>query len=181
MSSPALEYLPHYTFDDYSLWQGDWELIHGIAYAMAPAPIVKHQRISIKIARLLEEQLDGCEKCEALLPVDWKIAEDTIVQPDNLVVCYEAKGSYITKAPSLIFEILSKSTAQKDLHLKYSLYEKEGVSFYVIVDPEEQVAKVYELFDNGKYKKVIDATDELVNFNFDKCEIEFDFSKIWRK
>lgn len=28
-------YLPHYRYDDYLLWEGEWELIDGIAYAMA--------------------------------------------------------------------------------------------------------------------------------------------------
>ena len=63
------------------------------------------------------------------------------LQPDNLVVCYEPKGSYITKAPSLIFEILSKSSAQKDQKTKYQIYEREGVSYYIIVDPVDRVAK----------------------------------------
>jgi len=29
----------HYTYDDYALWQGDWELFEGIAVAMTPAPM----------------------------------------------------------------------------------------------------------------------------------------------
>lgn len=114
------------------------------------------------------------------MPVDWKVTEDTVMQPDNLVVCYKATGKYISKAPSVIFEILSKSTTQKDTHLKYELYEKEGVLFYIIVDPEDEVAKVNGL-GNGKDKdkKSIDATDELVDFDLGKCGIAFYFSKIW--
>jgi hypothetical protein len=27
--------------------------------------------------------LEGCTQCRVVLPVDWKIAEDTVVQPDN--------------------------------------------------------------------------------------------------
>lgn len=179
MSSLTPEYLPHYTYDDYTQWEGVWELIQGIAYAMTPAPIIKHQRISNNIAWLLNDQLKECEKCMALLPVDWKISEDTVVQPDNLVVCYEAMGRFITKAPSLIFEILSKSTAQKDLHLKYELYEKEGVEYYVIIDPEDEVAKVYEL-KGGRYVKMLDATDEAVSFDLKKCNFTFDFARIWK-
>jgi len=38
--------LPHYTYDDYSQWEGRWELIDGIAYAMTPAPWFSHQRVS---------------------------------------------------------------------------------------------------------------------------------------
>jgi len=118
------EDLPQYTYEDYKLWEGDWELIYGVPYAMSPAPMIKHQKISNNIARYLSEALEECKTCQALLPVDWKIDNHTVVEPDNLVICHEPQNeAYITKAPKVIFEILSKSTAHKDKNLKYSLYE----------------------------------------------------------
>ncbi|MBE0492292.1 MAG: Uma2 family endonuclease [Sulfurospirillum sp.] len=177
----ALDYLPHYTYEDYVQWEGKWEVIHGIAYAMSPAPMIKHQNISGKIAAELNSIFEKCKKCTALLPVDWKIKEDTIVQPDNLVICDKpASKTYISKAPKIIFEILSKSTAKKDLHVKYDIYEREGVNYYIIVDPDEELANVYKL-NNGRYMKVCDATDEKVEFELKECDatLEFDFSKIW--
>ena len=42
----ALDYTEHYTLDDYRLWEGDWELIDGSAYAMSPSPMVTHQSVS---------------------------------------------------------------------------------------------------------------------------------------
>jgi Uma2 family endonuclease len=173
------EYFPNYTYDDYLLWEGKWELIYGIPYAMAPAPMIKHQTISNKIARYLDEALETCKTCQVLLPIDWKIDDSTIVQPDNLVICHEPQfDAYIKKAPKVIFEILSKSTATKDIHLKYELYEKEGVDYYVIVDPEESIAKVYKLY-NGQYIKVCDAYKESIIFELPECKFAFDFSKIW--
>ncbi len=177
----ALDYLPHYTYEDYCLWDGDWELINGIPYAMSPAPTIKHQSISNKIARYLDEALEDCKLCQALLPIDWKISEDTVVRPDNLVICDKPTNkAYITKAPKIIFEILSKSTAAKDINLKFHLYEKEGVRYYIIVNPDENMAKVYELC-NGKYIKMCDASQEKVEFELPECgaKIDFDFSKIW--
>ncbi len=81
--------LPHYSYDDYILWEGRWEIISGLPYAMSPAPSIKHQQISSRIAQILEEQLSNCEQCFALLPVDWKITDDTVVQPDNMVICHQ--------------------------------------------------------------------------------------------
>lgn len=180
MGALKLEDLPSYTYDDYVHWEGKWELIYGIAYAMSPMPMIKHQRISNNIAWQLNEIFKDCKKCRALLPVDWKIDEETIVQPDNLVICHEPKiESYLTKAPKIIFEVLSKSTANKDLRLKYDLYEKEGVDYYVIVNPDDNIAKVYKLHD-GKYIKICDAVDDVVEFEIDECKVEFDFSKIWK-
>jgi len=181
MGALRLEDLPHYTYDDYKLWEDKWELIYGVAYAMAPAPMIKHQSISANIAWELKNLFKSCKKCQVLMPIDWHISDDTIVQPDNSVICHKPSNeAYIKKAPKIIFEILSKSTAKKDKELKYNLYEKEGVDYYIIVDPDESIAKVYELKD-GKYIKMCDATDEIVNFNIKECddELNFDFGKIW--
>ena len=174
------EYLPHYTYEEYREWEGDWELIEGVPYAMAPAPMIRHQRISARLARVLDEALDHCERCQSLVAVDWKIAEDTVVQPDNLVICHTPQHTaYLTQAPTLIFEILSPSTRTKDTGLKFSLYEREGVRHYAIVDPEEQIVKIYRLNSEGRYIKVADTHDETIAFALEACEIAIDFSKLW--
>jgi len=179
MSAIKKEYLPNYTYDDYKKWEGNWELIYGVPYAMAPAPMIKHQAISNKIAWQLQNVLQECEVCQALLPIDWKIDESTVVQPDNLVICHTPQEeAYIKKAPKVIFEILSKSTATVDKNLKYELYEKEGVNYYIIVDPKESIAKVYRLND-GRYIKVCDAYEDSVDFDLNECSFTFDFAKIW--
>jgi Uma2 family endonuclease len=181
MGALRLEDLPHYTYEEYCKWEDNWELIYGVAYAVAPAPIIEHQSISNKIAWQLHDVLKECTECQALLPVDWKIAKDTIVQPDNSVICHTPMHeAYITKAPAIIFEILSPSTAKKDKTLKYNLYEEEGVKYYIIVDPSEEMAKVYRLHE-GRYIKLLDASDEVVEFNLEACSqsLTFDFQKIW--
>ena len=180
MAAVKAEYLPHYTYEDYAQWEGDWELIYGVPYAMAPAPMIKHQKISSKIAYILESQLNICDTCSALVAADWKISDDTVVCPDNLVICHEeSHPAYLTKAPGLIFEILSKSTALIDQELKFDIYEREGVAYYVIVDPQIDVAKIYRLNKEGRYIKVADVTDETIPLSLKECTISFDFSKIW--
>ena len=171
----------YYTYDDYKHWEDNWELIYGYPYMMAPAPMIKHQKVSNKIAWELQNIFKDCKYCQALLPIDWKISDETIVQPDNSVICHNPTNeAYITQAPIVIFEILSKSTAKKDTTIKFNLYETEGVKYYIIVDPNDMFAKVYEL-KNGKYIKICDTTDDIVSFDIDKCDNikKFDFSKIW--
>jgi len=175
----AQKYTEYYTVEDYQHWQDDWELIYGSPYAMAPSPLVTHQSINMKIARQLDEKLDNCPKCQALFEIDWEVANDTVVKPDTLVICYEPDEK-ITKKPEIIFEIASKSTIKRDETIKYELYQQEGVEFYVIVYPKKQVAKVYKLHE-GRYIKAGDFSDESYDFELDNCTIEFDFSKIWRK
>ena len=174
----SLAYVEHYTVDDYNLWEGDWELIDGMPYAMAPSPMVTHQSINGKIFAQLSEELENCEECQALFEIDWKVAHDTVVRPDTLVICYEPDEK-LTKKPEIIFEVASPSTVTKDEKVKFEIYEREGVKYYILVYPETKVAKAYQLKD-GRYIKMGDFSDEKATFLLPKCEIEFDFSKIWR-
>lgn len=181
MSVLKQEYLPHYSTQDYATWKGAWELIEGVPYAMGPSPTIIHQSISQKIAYQLSNLLTNCKSCKALLAVDWKINEETIVQPDNLVVCEPVKGQYLTKAPKIIFEILSPATAKKDTGIKFDLYQQEGVAYYITVNPDESVAKVYKLSDDGRLIKKLDAGDDKYLFAIKDCQLKFDFSQIWEK
>ncbi|MDQ3193764.1 MAG: Uma2 family endonuclease [Bacteroidota bacterium] len=182
MSEVKYKYLPKYTYDDYKLWEGKWELINGIPYAMSPSPVFKHQKISGKIHYQLEQLLSKCKKCQALLPIDWRIAgkdDDNVLQPDNLVICNEVKGDYLTETPEMIFEILSPSTALKDRHIKYEIYETQRVKYYIIVNIDSKIAEVFEL-KNEKFEKTIDAKDDVIKFELDSdCIIDFNFSEIW--
>ena len=36
------KYHPNYTYDDYKHWEGRWEVIDGVAYAMSPMASPKH-------------------------------------------------------------------------------------------------------------------------------------------
>ena len=90
-----------YTYGDYSCWPDSerWELIHGIAYCMSPAPLRIHQKISIELCRQFSNYLVNkpCEVFDAPFDVRLPKADEsdedieTVVQPDILVVCDESK------------------------------------------------------------------------------------------
>ncbi len=42
----AQKYRPYYTYENYCEWEGRWELIDGIPYAMSPLPVPAHQLLS---------------------------------------------------------------------------------------------------------------------------------------
>jgi len=173
----ALAYLEHYTYEDYKRWEGDWELIDGMPYAMAPFALPNHQLVCSKIVTQLSNLLQNCQNCEAIIESEIIVSNDTILRPDVIVYCDEIKDK-LTKTPPLIFEVTSKSTLKRDEIIKKEIYEREGVKYYVIVYPDEKRAKVYENKE-GKFIKIADE-DEMIRFKFE-CEIEFDFSKIWGK
>ena len=62
--------LPYYTFEDWINWEGKWELIEGIPYAMSPAPLPKHQFIALNLASEFRIALRKCKDCKAYLPLD---------------------------------------------------------------------------------------------------------------
>ncbi|MCG8479600.1 MAG: Uma2 family endonuclease [Spirochaetales bacterium] len=73
--------LPHhqtgpFTYADYLTWPDDgrWELIRGVAYDMSAAPGRAHQRVLLRMARVLAERAEatGCEVYVA--PFDVRLA-----------------------------------------------------------------------------------------------------------
>jgi len=173
----ALKYLPRYTVKDYEKWEGDWELIEGVPYALA-SPTFEHQRTVLKIARFLDEQLEyKYPQCAVGIDTDYVINEHTVVRPDVFIVCGKVEGK-ILKTPRVIFEVVSENTSEKDERLKFELYEREGVEYYVIVFPSLKKAKAYRLFD-GRYRKIKDVVREALEIKMRECDIVLDFSKIW--
>ena len=153
--------LPQYkrnTYADYSAWDGDerWELINGVPYAMSPGPSEGHQSVLLKLARQLGDYLDG-KPCKVFVaPFDVRLNantyDDTVVQPDILVVCDDSKldGKSCVGAPDLVIEILSPSTALKDKNLKFKKYLEAGVREYWIADPDSKTISAH-ILDNGRY------------------------------
>ena len=180
---PALkyEYIPRYTQKDYEEWEGKWELIVGIPYAMSPAPVIKHQIINTKIARELDEAIENCNNgCIAIIEAEWRINKSTILIPDCSLICYEP-DDYLNKAPSIIFEVVSKSSVLRDEKIKFEIYAKEGVKYYAIVYPDMLVAKLYRLRDDNSYQKVGDFDTESYIFDIKGCKMKFDFNNIFKR
>ena len=123
--SNAIKILPHYTYDDWINWEGQWELIDGIPYAMSPMPVPKHQRVAANILAEFRIELKKCKHCNVYQPLDYKISDEIIVQPDMLIVCGKIEKNFLDFPPALVGEILSPSTALKDGHSKFEIYQQQ--------------------------------------------------------
>jgi Uma2 family endonuclease len=177
----AVKILPHYTYEDYCLWEGRWELIEGIPYAMSPAPDLKHQWIVANIIYELKGALKNsrCKHCKVYDFIDIKIEDDTILQPDCSVVCGTTKKRYLDFPPALAVEILSNSTVLKDRHTKFALYQNFGIKYYLIVDPEKESVEIYYL-ENSKYTLQESSTGTPFTFLVsDDCRIDVDTKHFW--
>lgn len=167
-----------FTYKDYLTWNDNerWELINGVAYNMAPAPSVNHQRISRQLLLQLGFFLSD-KPCEVFsAPLDVRLPEpnekdeDTknVVQPDIVVICDSSKldEKGCKGAPDLIIEIVSPASASIDNIKKMELYEKNGVKEYWIVHPIYKIITIYKITKNGLYGKPEIYSEE------DKIEVE---------
>lgn len=176
-----------FSYKDYLSWDADnerWELIHGVAYDMSPAPTRKHQDIFRNIFKELAIYLDDKDCSVYAAPFDVRLPTgfqtddeiETVVQPDISIFCDEDKldDRGAIGAPDLIVEILSPSTAAKDLKEKFFLYESAGVKEYWIVDPANETLTVYILGKDKKYPRgVVYAGEDKVKVGiFEDLEIE---------
>ncbi len=170
--------IEYYTYEDYKNWEGEWELIRGAPLAMTPSPIRSYQNLVAMFAYELNKNFLKCENCEVLVE-DWIVEEDTVLRPDVSVV-YNETNDFIAKAPEIIVEVVSKTTAKRDEKTKFEIYEKEMVKYYILAYPDFLKAKVFKNI-NGKLQKIADFTNEKLKITDTSCEGEIDFDIIFKK
>jgi Uma2 family endonuclease len=161
VEEPSPDYT--YTYADYLKWQFEerLELFKGKIFKLA-APNTKHQAVAGDLYIKLRTRLDN-QQCQVFiapfdvrLPVKNKKKDNeitTVVQADLCIVCDETKIDErgCCGAPDLVIEILSPGNSQKEVRLKFELYEEAGVKEYWIVNPVEENFVVHVSKD-GKFK-----------------------------
>jgi Uma2 family endonuclease len=154
--------IEYHTYADYCSWPDDvrYELIDGVAYAMGPAPVRRHQGILLELARQVANILEGSPCRPYIAPFDVRLPKtdeiddevNTVVQPDLVVICDRAKldDKGCRGAPDWVVEVLSPSTAGHDQILKRALYQRVGVREYWLVHPGDRLVTIYTL-NAGSY------------------------------
>ncbi|MCL2192968.1 MAG: Uma2 family endonuclease [Treponema sp.] len=172
---PKAEQNRRFTYADYKTWElkeGErHELIRGEAFAMA-SPNRRHQTISREMCGQLYNYLNGktCQMFAA--PFDVRLFydeeegedDDTVVQPDIMVVCDEGKigDEGIRGAPDLVIEILSPSNTVFEMSEKRALYEDAGVREYWVVNPKDNEVTVHCLRNGGFFdRKTYESADTI--------------------
>lgn len=156
MNLPRRE-VPRHTYAEYLTWPQDqrYELIDGVTYAMAAAPVRRHQRLVFEVARQIGDALDG-GTCEVnVAPFDVRLPDGdeadeavvTVVQPDITVVCdpFKLDERGCRGAPDWIIEVLSPTSAGQDQVRKLALYERHGIREYWLAHPGDRIVTVYRL------------------------------------
>ncbi len=138
-----------------------YELVDG-ALVVTPSPSLRHQLVSGRLHSLLDRH------CPAGLlvlaaPTDVRLADDTVLQPDLLVVPRDTFDRETQSLPGVLLavEILSPSTRHVDLSLKRARYERADCPAYWVVDPDALELTAWQLHD-GAYVEVAHVlTDEV--------------------
>jgi len=105
-----------------------YELVRG-TLLVTPSPRPRHQRISRRLTRLLEDYFTGIGRGEIFVaPTDVILTDEDVFVPDLLVV---GDPSHVTERaiespPLLVVEILSPSTRKQDRGIKAERYAELG-------------------------------------------------------
>ena len=135
----------HYTYADLLEWDDSVraEIINGVLYMMSP-PLTIHQRILMRLSQRFANFLEA-KTCEVFpAPFDVRLfpkedkSDDTVVEPDIIVVCDPSKIDErgCNGPPDLIIEIVSPSNSRRDRLLKFNLYLEAKVREYWVVHPD---------------------------------------------
>jgi Uma2 family endonuclease len=182
-----------YTYADYLSWDTDkrYEIINGRAYMMS-SPSVSHQAISRELSGQFWNFLRA-KSCQVFAaPLDVRLfpkddsSDDTIVQPDLLIVCDAAKladGKSCRGAPDMVVETLSSSNTPNSLLLKFNQYLAAGVREYWIVVPETKTVQVHILEEgNGEaaahYISTVHSNVEALDVTI-LPGLRINFSPVW--
>ncbi|GHU88506.1 hypothetical protein FACS189476_05730 [Spirochaetia bacterium] len=190
MSDPLIseEEKTHYTYADYLAWETDkrYELMDGVAYMMA-SPSVIHQRISRGLTLQFGTFLLG-KTCEVFAaPLDVRLfpqedhTDDTVLQPDLLVVCDRtklSKGS-CDGAPDLVIEIVSPSNTVQEIVKKFNYYLDAGVREYWVVNPDDKTVQVHVLKE-GHFVSTIYKNDNTIPVSI-LPGLGIDLKSIWEE
>ena len=146
------------TYEDYRNTPEDtrYELIDG-ELILAAAPRTTHQglqwRLGWRMGQLVDENGLGAM---FFAPTDVVLSDTDVVQPDLIFISKERTHiiaeEAVFGAPDLIIEILSPSTAARDMGYKRDLYELHGVKEYWMADVDLTLIRVLRLNAAGFFE-----------------------------
>ena len=157
-----------------------YELVRG-ALLVTPSPRPRHQRVSKRLARLLEDYFEPPALGEVFTaPTDVILTNEDVFVPDLLVV---GDPSHVTERaieapPLLLVEILSPSTKKQDRGIKAERYAELGVPHYWIVDPENEKVECFRL-EGGGYRLIAEAAGATTLAHPDWEGLVLDLAALW--
>lgn len=162
------------------------EYVDGQVFAMTGGSAA-HNVIALNIATSLRSKLQGKGCTIYISDMKFRIEElNCFYYPDLMIDCgaFDKKSVY-TKTPSIIFEVLSRSTASTDRREKLVAYRHVlSVTHYVIVHQTSKRLELFRKIDDEWSIQVIGSSESLeleicedtITISMDEiyADIEFD-------
>ena len=155
-----------------------WELSEG-TLIMSPRPHPRHQRVSKRLIRLLDDHLpDGLEavpEIEVTTSVSFPPSvrdPDIVVIPDRMFELSPAR--VLASDVVLVVEIVSPGSRGTDHVMKLHEYAKAGIENYWIVDPDAPAQDRFIAYrlDGMRYQRVAALDGDRIRV-LEPAEIEF--------
>jgi Uma2 family endonuclease len=155
------------TYEDFLAFPDDGvrrEIVDGEAL-VTPAPNIRDQDLVGFVFDALYDHLKEHPGRVFVAPVDVRLSEHDVVEPDVVFVAEERtdiiQEKFLLGSPSLLIEVLSDP--RTDRVRKRALYARADVAEYWIVDPDADRVEVYRL-GRGRYGKpdLFDPGDTLM-------------------
>jgi Uma2 family endonuclease len=117
-----------------------WELSEG-TLIISPRPHPRHQRISIRLIRLLQDHLpDGFDAVPGIEVTTSASFPPSVRDPDIVVVRDHVFEQRLARVPAadvvLVVEVVSPGSRGTDHVMKLHEYAKAGIENYWIIDPD---------------------------------------------
>jgi Uma2 family endonuclease len=157
------------------------ELFDGVL-VVSPSPAPVHQRVVLRLARQLEDHVQGNRLGEVFVaPLDVILGPHDVLEPDLLVVSDPrlATDRAIEGPPAIVIEVLSPSAVSRDRVAKAHRYAAGGVPHFWIVDIEGRRVECLRL-EGGAYRLVIEAEGDATLTHPEWPGLAVDLSALWR-
>ena len=158
------------------------ELVHGIPYAMAGGTF-NHTTVCSNLVRHTMNRLSGkpCRARSSEQKIKIEKSGNTFY-PDAVIFCppsrFEGKGDQILLTATVIFEVLSPSTAEYDRADKFKDYRRiETLTDYVLIEAERIYVEHFHRTSEGWLWRVYSCREE--NLSFPDLEIELPLAEIY--
>ena len=139
---------------DDKIFYKSYEIIGG-EKIMSPAANIKHGSIVVGLITTIGVYVRN-NRLGYVFPdsMDLHLPDGSLLKPDFMFISKDS-GTITQKnifgtvygVPDMVAEVLSKSTWRNDVTIKKSIYEKNGVKEYWIIDPWKNSISVYLLRD----------------------------------
>lgn len=157
------------------------ELLAGQLVWDRPADVA-HQRCTCKLQRMLEGYFSQIDPRGEVLASIGLGMENSFMLPDLVYISGEQsqilRRPYLAEAPTLVAEISSPFTREKDSILKFSIYERAQVQHYWLLDYGRQNLHCFALGEQGYALSAQGEKQEILHHP-DFAGLSLDLRTLW--